>query len=228
MDKRKSYYIILDTETTPLDVNDPFNNMLVYDLGFAVVDKKGNIYKTYSYVIKEIFFNNNLMRSAYYYEKVPKYLEDIITGERQLINFIDASTILFQIFYKWNCKAIIAHNAYFDYNALNTTLNYLSPTTKRLYFFPYNFPIWDSLKMSRDVLKTRKTYSNFCLKHGYMTKHKKPRPQLKAEVIYKWLTDNIDFTESHTGLEDVLIETEIFSFCMNAHCKMKKDLFTKK
>ena len=30
----------------------------------------------------------------------------------------------------------------------------------------------------------------------------------------RFLTDNIDFIESHTGLEDVLIEKEIFVFCM--------------
>ena len=49
IDKRKSYYILLDTETCntrtvngKLDTSD----VLVYDICCAVVDKKGNVYKT--------------------------------------------------------------------------------------------------------------------------------------------------------------------------------------
>ena len=39
--------------------------------------------------------------------------------------------------------------------------------------------------------------------------------------IYK-ITNNVDFTESHTGLEDVLIEKEIFVKCIRQHKKMKR------
>lgn len=228
MDKRKSYYIILDTETAPFDntiKEVDSKNMVTYDIGFCVVDKKGNVYESHSYIIKEIFFNNNLMRSAYYYNKVPQYLSDIIKGDRIVESFFNVQKILFDIFEKWNCKAIISHNAIFDYNSLTTTLQYL--TNKQVYYFPYNFPYWDSLKMARDVLKTRKTYKNFCEKYNFMTKHKKPRPQLKAEVIYKFLTNNPDFIESHTGLEDCLIENEIVKYCFNSHKKMRKELFNR-
>ena len=39
IDRRKSYYITLDTETT-----NGFDDPLVYDLGFAVVDKNGKLF----------------------------------------------------------------------------------------------------------------------------------------------------------------------------------------
>lgn len=43
IDRRKNYYIVLDTETCPcdktLDGVTPAN-MFTYDLGFAVIDKK--------------------------------------------------------------------------------------------------------------------------------------------------------------------------------------------
>ena len=75
-DKRKKYYIMLDTETCPLDKDfegvTPFN-MFVYDLGFAVVDKRGNVYESYSFVVKDIFFAEaELMKSAYYANKIPR------------------------------------------------------------------------------------------------------------------------------------------------------------
>jgi hypothetical protein len=60
-----------------------------------------------------------------------------------------------------------------------------------------------------------------------MTKHKTPRPQVKAEVLYKYITGDLDFTESHTGLEDVLIEKEILAYCFSKHQKMRKELYTK-
>ena len=32
---------------------------------------------------------------------------------------------------------------------------------------------------------------------------------MKAETLYRYLTDNVDYEEEHTGLEDSLIELEI-------------------
>ena len=36
---------------------------------------------------------------------------------------------------------------------------------------------------------------------------------MTAEVIYRYLTQNLDFEEEHTGLEDVRIERKIFEYC---------------
>jgi hypothetical protein len=60
-----------------------------------------------------------------------------------------------------------------------------------------------------------------------MTKHKTPRPQVKAEVLYKYITGDNDFIESHTALEDVLIEKEILAYCFNKHQKMRKELYAR-
>ena len=51
MDKRKKYYIVLDTETA-----NEIPDQLVYDLGFVVTDKQGNIYERYSFIISDIFY----------------------------------------------------------------------------------------------------------------------------------------------------------------------------
>ena len=48
IDKRKTYIIVMDTETCPLDRDFEGvlpSNMFVYDIGWAVVDKKGNVYE---------------------------------------------------------------------------------------------------------------------------------------------------------------------------------------
>ena len=69
--------IVLDTETCPLDKDfdgvSPFN-MFVYDIGWAVVDKKGTVYETKSYINRDIFMDEKgLMKSAYYANKIPNY-----------------------------------------------------------------------------------------------------------------------------------------------------------
>ena len=89
MDKRKNYYLILDTETanTP-KVNNKLDikNGLVYDIGYQIIDKKGIAYEQGSYIIGEIFFQPHLMETAYYGNKVPSYLQDIQDGTRKITN----------------------------------------------------------------------------------------------------------------------------------------------
>jgi hypothetical protein len=81
------------------------------------------------------------------------------------------------------------------------------------------------MKMALDVVATTPTYKAFCEENGYMTKHKTPRPQVKAEIIYRYITGDNEFIESHTGLEDVLIEKEILAYCFRKHKKMRKELY---
>ena len=91
MDKRISYKIVLDTETCPLDREldevTP-SNMFAYDIGWAIVDKRGNVYKTRSFINADIFLNEKIaMTSAYYADKIPKYWEDYKNGTRILTSY---------------------------------------------------------------------------------------------------------------------------------------------
>jgi hypothetical protein len=49
--------------------------------------------------------------------------------------------------------------------------------------------------------------------------------QVKAEVLYRFISGDNDFIESHTGLEDVLIEKEIFAYCVKQKKAMRRNLF---
>ena len=227
MDKRKTYLIGLDTETTNSMETDnklDLTQSIVYDIGWAVTDKKGNFYQKRSFIVAEIFLDKNLMNSAYYKEKVPKYWDAIKAGEKKLAQFLTIQRVFFEDFRKYNVKAVFAHNASFDLRALNNTIRYLTGSEKR-YFFPYKLEIWDTLKMSRDIFKTKKGYQMFCDDYGYKTNHRPPQNRYTAEVLYKYITGNYDFEEKHMGLEDVEIETKILAYCFNSHQKMRKSLF---
>lgn len=226
MDKRISYKIVLDTETCPVDRDfegvDPYN-MFTYDCGWAVVDKRGNVYKTQSFVNADIFCGEkDLMQSAYYAKKIPQYWEDIKSGKRILTSFYNIRKALLEDIKEYGVTEIYAHNMRFDYGTLNNTQRWETKSKYR-YFFPSDVEICDTLKMARDVIAKMPTYKKFCLDNGFMTKNN--QVQLKAETIYRFITRNLDFIESHTGLEDVLIEKEILAYCYRQHKKMRKRLF---
>lgn len=229
IDKRKKYYLMLDTETCngiegeggKLDLT----QSLVYDIGCAIVDKRGNIYDEQSFVIIETFIGmKDVMQSAYYAKKIPMYWEDIKNGQRQLVTLHTARTIILEMAEKYNAEIVVAHNAGFDLRALNNTQRYISKSKYR-YFFPYGFEWWDTLKMANDIYGNQPSYRRYCERHGYMTRHKVPRPRMTAEILHRYLTGNEDFEESHTGLEDVKIESQIFAQCMRQNKKMRKALY---
>ena len=199
-------YIMLDTETTN-SLDDP----ICYDVGFAVVDREGAIYETYSFVVAEVFLNEELMESAYFIEKVPQYWEDIKNGTRKLAKFNTIRKVLAETMKKYNTNIVIAHNARFDYRSTAKTQRYLTKSKYR-YFLPYGTEVWDTLKMAREVLKNDVAYDNFCYDNNYVTKRGCKR--FTAEILYRFFTGDNDFVESHTGLEDVTIEKVIFAECM--------------
>lgn len=226
IDHRHHFGIMLDTETANTIVEEDnkldMRYVLPYDIGFAVIDTKGNIYETHSYVNSDIFINEfKLMQSAYYVDKIPQYIVDLANGTRKLANTYEIRQILLKVIAEYGCEFIVAHNSRFDLTACNNIQRWTTKSKYR-YFFPYDIEIWDTLKMAREVLKNNKEYREFCETNGYMTKHKTPQVQFTAEVLYRFLTGNTDFIEEHTGLEDVLIEVEIFKYCMNKRPKHKK------
>lgn len=228
IDKRKTYIIVLDTETCPLDRDfdgvSPWN-MFVYDIGWAVVDKKGNVYETKSYVNRDIFFEEKLlMDSSYYADKLPQYYDDIRSGKRKVATWFRIKKDLADTMKRYNTNIVCAHNARFDDGATKNTERWLTKSKYR-YFLPYGTEIWDTMKMANDVVAKTPTYRQFCFDNGFVTSHKTPRPQVKAETLYRYITQDLDFEESHTGLEDVLIEKEILAYCFRKHKKMRKKLY---
>lgn len=226
LDKRINYRIVIDTETCPLDKElqnvDPYN-MWAYDIGWAVVDKRGNVYRTRSFMNANIFLDEKeLMKSAYYANKIPMYWEEIKSGKRVLTSWEKIRKTFLNDVAEYEVKEIYAHNMRFDYGNLNNTMRWLSKSKYR-YFFPYGLEICDTLKMARQVLGQMPSYKRFCEENGFLTKNNQPR--YTAEIIFRFITKDLEFEESHTGLEDVLIEKEILAYLFRQHKKMERKLW---
>lgn len=230
----KNYYLVIDTETVngivTVDKNGKekldLTQSLCYDIGWCICDKKGHIVKERSYVVLETFINYpDLMRSGYYADKLQRYYEDLNAGTRYILPIVKIWSNFLADLKKYDITAVCAYNMSFDYRSLNNTLRYITKSKYRT-FIPKYVDIFCIMKMVNSFLPQRKSYRTFCFNNGLVTKHKTPRPQVKAETVYKYITPNqIDFIESHTGLEDAQIECKIMAYCFRQHKHLNKRLF---
>lgn len=227
IDHRHTYIVVCDTETantlTDSKGKPDMSCVLPYDCGWIVADTHGGIYQKRSFINRDIFENEEaLMKSAYYANKIPRYKEDISSGKRIVSDTYSIRSAMLNDIATYNCIAFVAHNARFDYNALNNSQRW-NTKSKYRYWLPYEIEIWDTMKMAQDVILQMPTYLKFCEKNGYTTP--KGKPKKTAEALYRFISGNNEFSESHTGLEDVEIEYQIFLYCMRQHKKMRKLLF---
>lgn len=218
IDKRKKYLITIDVETTNnnMEKGAP-NDGLVYDIGYTVHDKKGNIYVKKSFAIKEIILDKQLMDTAYYKKKLPIYWERLRTGKMELVTIWEARRNIHEAISLFGIEEIYAYNASFDYTTLNNTVRFCSGSACR-WFFPYGTKICDIWHIACQVLGTQKTfqYENVRNANGNLITN--------AERMFSYMSQDKDFEEEHTGLADALIETQILARCLANHKSINKKI----
>lgn len=126
MANKKKYYLTLDTETATL----PFANdiaegdankkkkiaiarPLIYDIGWVISDRQGNIIKKQNYLVSEIFCVPQIYNTAYYADKRPLYLEALKRKEIEILRWDEIMERLIPDMKM--VDAVCAFNASFDY-----------------------------------------------------------------------------------------------------------------
>lgn len=250
---KKLYYLTLDTETATLSfVNDlaktakekqtlAITKPLVYDIGWTISDRKGNILKKENFLIQETFFVPQIFNTAYYKEKRPQYLEMIKAGTIKIDIWENVINVLLEDLRK--CDFCTAYNAAFDYKkAIPFTERYI----KNLYSERYN----DWEKMQKEscerILKGEKPKENSTYLEPIFILRDEEFPiidlwgkacetlinnnrykefclknnyitesgiyfKTSAESTFAYLMKDKDFVESHTALDDAEIETIILT-----------------
>lgn len=215
--RRKDLYIVGDIETANFA-----EDALAYDVGLAIIDRKGNVYDRKSFIVSEIFVNEpDLMKSAYYAHKIPEYLAEIERGGREVATFYKVVALLKEWNTKYKPKAFLAYNAFFDMSGLNRTQRYITKSKYR-YALPYGLQVQCIWHMACQTICSQKKYYDFCIKNGFVSKA--GNISTSAETVYRFLTDNPIFQEEHKGLEDVEIEAKIFAECIKKHKKMNRKI----
>lgn len=153
---KKKFYLVLDTETATL----PFANTicknaaekqkiaiskpLVYDIGWVIMDRQGNIVKETNYLVQETFFVPSVFNTAYYKDKRDIYMELLAQNKILAKKWNDIIKEL--IFDLQSCDITAAYNACFDFKkAIPFTEEYI------LNLYNVNYNIWEETQYKNCV-----------------------------------------------------------------------------
>lgn len=191
-------FAIIDTETVG-ELGDSYVN--AFDIGATVIDRKGNLLDSISIIVLS---NLDIENAFYGRQKIDVY-RNMIRDENVILvyNETEALEILDEFFEINNVTTICAYNSGFDFG--KTLLKY------RVNEFEF-IDIW---KAFLETIAKTKRYSKFCTENEYLAKN--GRPRATAEIAYRFLTNDNTFEESHTALDDAIIESEILKAIWKTH-----------
>lgn len=250
---QKKYYLTLDTETATL----PFVNEMeltvqqkkaiaiakpiIYDIGWVVSDRNGNIVKEVSYLVQETFFNLSVFNTAYYREKRSLYFEKLKNGNIGVQSWHKIMDELEEDLK--NVALSTAYNACFDFKkAIPFTEQYIehlySPNPEK--WLRYQKKICTAILEENDESKNPDYLKEYFLFRGYeypicdlwgvvckkLLNNRRYKAyclnnsritqsglyfSTSAETAFQYLMKNTDFVEEHTALSDALIEMQILT-----------------
>lgn len=215
-------FIVLDTEgvdTVKFNDNRPHPEYgRFYDLGFMVVSASGEVLHRASYANTDFIFNQKLMGSAYYAEKLPQYFAGLSTDW----SLADTQTIWREFkaaCEKYRVKTVWAYNAGYDLSITNATISAASNGFVS-WFTPYGVEWRDIWDYAGSTICNTKKYVKWCIEHDYLTKS--GRPSTTAEVVYRYLQRDDSFKEQHTALADCACELAILMAAMRRKEKARR------
>lgn len=250
-DRRRKYYMVLDCETATLPCakgmteeqrkNVAIAKPLIYDFGWKIIDRHGNVYNSENFLISEIFSVPSIFDTAYYAEKRPIYLEKLRKGEIVLTDWQTAMTAFIADLEA--VEAVGAYNSMFDFKkAIPFTELYIS----KLYSADYhNWLKWQERscewlanggkatgqhEFEENIFRFRgKCYPMFDI-WGLTCKHILNCDEYKemcidqgwetasgkyfktsAETAFRFFSGNMTFDEAHTAIDDCDIEAQLFA-----------------
>ena len=214
--KKERYLIFIDTETIgTLNVKE---SIIPFEIGMKVLDTETmKVVKEKSYLVRKLFNNKFIMLSTFSATKYPNYFDKLENDKRyKTCSANDISKDIKKTIERYNAKIMVAHNGNFDKTAMARLFEEFGVEN------PFeNIDLLDTMELSK-VITFSKDYANYCIAHKDRLNSVKDscfitnsgRVRTTAQAIYCYITDNENFEEAHTGLEDIDIEIEIFKKSM--------------
>ena len=205
LSKANGNMLLFDTETIG-DITKG-EKAFPYDVSFINIFKR-EITHQIAYINKDIYDNEYLMNNAFYKNKIPFYNEKLKTDSNyKKVNDIELLLNLNNFIKENKIKYFLAFNVKFDYNSINNLYDKVGVKNefKKLRLID----IW---KIATDVLEMfpslYESYMIFCYRNNYITESGK-NVKTSAETFNRWVNNDINFIENHTGLEDTFCEYNI-------------------
>lgn len=205
-------FLILDTETTKEGEGMPYQS--VFDIGWAISDKKGNILIERSYMVEQFKFQALNKKRAFLID------ENVVDGKIYFTKLLEKRIIvskwaniigqLKKDCKKYNVAYIGAYNLGFDTRVIAKTHFFFSG--KDFDFFD-NFFLIDIYPVAAYTVLNTPEYKEFAKTHNLLTE--KGNYQTGAESTYKFLFNDTSYIEEHTALQDSIDETKILHCLLN-------------
>lgn len=198
------FILVVDTETIGLE------KTFCYDIGYIVARLTDNKYvpiKKAHYLVSENWNNAPLFETGYYANKRPHYLDLIEQNKASIhtLNYIFKH--IKQDIDKYGIEDYFAYNSKFDRKVFEFNANYFNQPN----------PLGDlnehDIQSIASVIHQSSEYKNYCMDNNRVTES--GYLSTNAETTYRFISQDHEFCEEHTGLEDVLIELDILNSCLD-------------
>ena len=195
-------FMTIDTETVGLQGH-------VYDIAYAIHNKRGEIVCERNWLVRENFTNPKKMMGAFYAGKMfTHYATMLESGAVKMASWFDIIETLRADAIAHDVNVIAAYNAGFDFRVIGQTHQSLGGTGK---VFPFACDVLDIWQFACETKLSQKAYRKIALSQGWVS----PAGNIKtgAEFCYRYVGGDWAFVEDHTALSDVRIEVEILADC---------------
>ena len=212
---------------------------LIYDIGWVLCDRNGNISAKKQFLVAETFSVPSVFNTAYYREKRPIYLEMIknreitvlpwaaileeLLSDLDMIEAVAAYNAMFDFkkaipFTDLYISQLYSPN-YYQWEKMQMVsaaqiAKGVKPSThgkfdsENFLFHGLSIPIIDIWGVACSSLINTQKYKIMCIENEMLTESGEFF-KTSAEATFRYITQNMNFDEAHTALNDAEIETEI-------------------
>ena len=205
--------MVFDTET--ISVGKPY----CYNIGYVIYDTDGKqIVCKRDFVVEQVWNNRPLFDTAYYADKRPIYVSRMRGRQTEMSKYGFIQSQMIRDIRNYKVDGAYAFNSKFDDNVFEFNADRYGCRNAL-----DTLPIFDIRGYAMEYLADG-DYKDFCDKNadikaadGTSKKFITDADGYKttAESFYSFLTNNADYNEEHTALEDSLIELEILKACIS-------------
>ena len=198
----KNVFLVLDTETVGLEGH-------VYDVGYTICDKRGNVFCERNWLVLENFTNPTKMMGAFYAGKTfTHYAPMLDAGEISMAPWAEIVAAIQSDCAEFGVTVVAAYNAGFDFRVMGQTHFDLGGEGKIL---PRGIKVLDIWQFACETKLQQKQYRNIATAMGWVS----PAGNIKtgAEFAFRFVSGDHGFIEDHTALSDARIETQILAEC---------------
>jgi len=194
--------MVFDTETTDL------NKCFCYNVGYTIFDIDGQKeLVSKEFIVEQIWHNLPLFSTAYYADKRPIYVKAMRAKKVKMDKFGRICQTMIRDIKNFDVVAAYAYNSDFDEKVFSFNCDWFKCIN------PFDsIPIFDIRGFVHNSIINNE-YKKFCERNNFFTDS--GNYSTTAETVYRFITNNTDFIESHTALDDAKIETDILNYCIN-------------